>query len=115
MSNKPTVLTRSNWWSELGNSGLPDDLTTLLRSIISDYLSGATGVRAPDANFITNELLKKRLMEGFMIDDCFFDVVVFVPKPNKGKGKTKMRRNRSFYKIVERHPSHNILTLKDLK
>lgn len=117
MFKKLTRLTRSNWWSELGNSKLPDDLITLLGSIVSDYLSGATGVRTPDANFITNGLLKSHLMEGFMIDDCIFDVVVFVPKPNKNRSKVKgeFRRNRSFYKIVERHPRYNILTLKDVK
>ena len=95
---------------------MSDDLITLLRSIVSDYLNGAMGVRAPDANFITNELLKNHLMEGFMVDNCFFDVVVFAPKSNKGKSKVKggMRRHRSFYKIVERHPGYNTLTLKDL-
>jgi hypothetical protein len=116
MPKKLIRLTRSNWWSELGNSGLPDDLTTLLHSIVSDYLNGATGVRAPDANFITNESLKKHLMEGFMIDNCSFDIVVFAPKYNKGKSKVKgeIRRHRSFYKIIERHPGYNMLTLKDL-
>ncbi|MEK7157939.1 MAG: hypothetical protein AAB688_02570 [Patescibacteria group bacterium] len=117
MTKKLIRLTRNNWWSELSNCKLPNDITTLLRSIIPDYLSGATGVRAPDANFITNELLKKHLMEGFMIDDCIFDVVIFIPNPNKGQNKIKgkMRRHRSFYKIIERHLGYDIRTLQEIK
>lgn len=97
-------LSRNNWWKELEQKDLPQDIVMLLRELIGSHMKSAI---LPEAKPRLIALAKDCLSKGIWIGDSeFFDVMVYMPED-----KVKYR---SFFVLVPKWSGGELKRLAEL-
>lgn len=99
LATSPIKLTASNWWQELEQlhttRSMPAHLVDCLKELVSSHLHSMIG---PEATPRLIALAKNYLDSGILLSDSagdyLYDVMVWVPNPDKVEYK------RSFFRLV---------------
>ena len=98
-------LSSENWWEELGESGLPNELKSTMRALVSATLHSRI---LPPATDDLIALAKKHLLGTIQIGNIDYRLVVFVPS-----GEDKEKR-RQFFTLVRKWPGGQLRRLEEL-